>query len=300
MVLVVGSTGRLGSEVCRQLAAEGEHVRAMVRYTSDRNKVADLRTSGVEFMYGDLKDYAGLRDECHDVKCVICTANAMAARQPGDTIEMVDHFGVFGLIDAAKRCQVERFVYISFRPHPTLQFPLGTAKRLVEEHLQQSGLAYTILHSCFFQELWLSPALGFDYANAQATLYGDGRNRLSWVSYRDVARLAVLARAHPAAVNATLEIGGPSALSPLEAVRIFEEVGGRPFKVEHVPVNELRDELAGAPDPILASLLGLQLYYADGYEMNMAETLRVFPLQLTSVREHAQRVLEPLQELAAA
>ena len=44
MNLVVGGTGLLGSEICRLLAAEGKPVKALVRPTADRNKVAQLES----------------------------------------------------------------------------------------------------------------------------------------------------------------------------------------------------------------------------------------------------------------
>jgi uncharacterized protein YbjT (DUF2867 family) len=96
---------------------------------------------------------------------------------------------------------------------------------------------------------------------------------------------------HPAARNATLELGGPEALSPLEVVRIFEGVGGRPFEVQHVPEEALRAQLAEAADSLQQSFAGLMLCYAAGDPIDIRATLQAFPLQLTSVRDYARRVL---------
>lgn len=82
--------------------------------------------------------------------------------------------------------------------------------------MQQSGLTYTILRPSYFMEVWLSPVVGFDFPNATAQLYGSGRNPISWISLGDVARFAVESLDHPNARNATLELGGPEALSPSE------------------------------------------------------------------------------------
>ena len=46
MILVVGSTGRLGSEIVRQLREQNQSVRALVRKTSDPQKVANLTSLG--------------------------------------------------------------------------------------------------------------------------------------------------------------------------------------------------------------------------------------------------------------
>jgi uncharacterized protein YbjT (DUF2867 family) len=58
MILVVGATGLVGSDVCRRLAARGRPVRALVRATSDPAKVDALRALGVEVAHGDLHDPA--------------------------------------------------------------------------------------------------------------------------------------------------------------------------------------------------------------------------------------------------
>ena len=48
MILVVGATGLLGTEICRRLAKRGEKVRALVRTTSSPERVASLEKCCVE------------------------------------------------------------------------------------------------------------------------------------------------------------------------------------------------------------------------------------------------------------
>lgn len=79
-------------------------------------------------------------------------------------------------------------------------------------------------------EVWLSPVLGFDYANAEARIYGPGTRPISWVSICDVAEICAIALRHPAAERRTIEFGGPEALTPLEVVRRFEKIGGTSFR----------------------------------------------------------------------
>src|SRR5207244_8728987 len=188
--LIVGATGLLGSEICRLLAAEGKPVRAFVRPTSDQNKVAELEGLNVEIARGDLKDRSSLDASCRGVSAVISTASSTLSRQEGDSIQTVDLEGQLNLVDAAKAANVSRFVLISFPP-VEVEFPLQSAKRRVEEHLKSSGLTYTILQPTFFMEVWLSPALGFDAANAKAQIYESGDNNISWISYKDVAKFDV-------------------------------------------------------------------------------------------------------------
>ena len=50
-------------------------------------------------------------------------------------------------------------------------------------------MQYSILESCWFMEVWLSPMVGFDYLHAKATIYGDGTKPLSWVSSIEMGSL---------------------------------------------------------------------------------------------------------------
>jgi uncharacterized protein YbjT (DUF2867 family) len=285
MNLVVGATGLLGGEVCRLLAAEAKSVRAMVRPTSDASRVAQLESLDVEIVQGDLKDRSSLDVACWGVSTLISTASSTLSRQEGDSIQTVDLEGQLNLIDAAKAAEVDHFVLISFPPID-VSFPLQTAKRTVEDHLKGSGLTYTILQPTCFMEVWLAPALGFDPGNAQAQIYGSGENKISWISYKDVAKFAVASLDSLEAHNAVIELGGPEALSPLEVVRIFEESKGRKFGVQHVPEEALMRQKETASDPLQQSFAGLMLYYSHGNVIDMHETLRKFPLKLTSVRDY--------------
>jgi uncharacterized protein YbjT (DUF2867 family) len=291
MNLVVGATGMVGSEICRLLAAEGKPVRALVRATSDPAKVDTLKGYGAEIVEGNLCDRASLEAACQGVTAVIATASSMPfCYQPGENdVQTVDTEGMIDLVEAAQTAGVGHFVYTSFTPDN--DFPLRNAKRAVEQHLQDSGLVYTILRPSYFMQVWLSPALGFDYANARARIYGSGENPLSLISFPDVAQFAVASLDNPAARSATLELGGPETVSQLQAVKIFEEASGRTFEVEHVPEQALADQQKASTDLMEQSFAGLMQWYARGDAVDMEDTLKAIPIQLTSVREYAQNVL---------
>lgn len=293
MVLVIGATGPvgLGGEICRQLRAEGQAVRALVRKTAAPERLAALAQLGVDLVEGDLKDRATLDAACQGVETVISTATTTLSRQPGDTIESVDLAGQLQLVDAAAKAAVRHMLYVSISGTIQGDFPLCNAKQTVERHLTQSGMSYTILRPTYYMEVWLSPTVGFDYGRAQATIYGEGRNPISWIARDDVARFAVRCLDHPAAQNATFELGGPEALSPLDVVRIFEEAGGQPFEIQHVATEALQAQQAAATDSLQRSFAGLMQCYAAGDAIELQVTLQDFPLRLTSVDDYARRVL---------
>lgn len=291
MILVAGATGFLGGEICRRFTSRGDSVRGLIRATSARGAVDRLHGLGVQTAEGDLKDPSSLRAACAGVRAVISTVTTTHSRQGGDSIESTDGGGQQNLVRAAREAGVERFTYVSYSGGIDTDDPLTRAKRGVEREIQRSGMAYTVLRPSFFMEVWLSPALGFDYANAKATIYGDGSRPVSWISLADVASFAVETLDHPAARDATLELGGPEALSPLQVVTAFEEMGGRKFECQHVPEAELRAAFETATDSLQKTFAALRLNCAQGDPIPMEETLRTYPVSLTSVRNYARRVL---------
>lgn len=290
MILIAGGTGTLGAEICQRLRARGLAVRALARHTANSTRLKALRNAGVNLCWGDLKDADSLRNACHGVDVVISTVSSTFSRQAGDSIETVDRQGQLSLIAAARAAGVEHFTLVGIPRNLVRESPLTRAKAEAERSLADSGMAYTILAANYFMEIWLSPALGFDYARGKVALFGDGRALITWVSYRDVAEFAVRSHLTPGARNRILEVGGPQDLSPLEVVKIFEEVSGAPFERQFVPEEALLAQLDSATDPYAETFAKLQLEYVHGCPMNTSETLRLMPTELTSVAQYAAAV----------
>lgn len=292
IVLVVGATGVLGMEVCRQLAAAGKKVKGLVRTSSQKEKVNSLHKLGVETVTGDMQDPQSLYQAFQNVDAIISTATSTISYQEGDSIETVDFAGQLNVAEAASAAGVRHVVFISFPPFPptTPKFPLRSAKRAVENTLKSKNFTYTILQPTYFMEIWLGPVLGFDCANAKAVIYGDGKNKISWIAIKDVASFAVAGLDNPAAQNAVIQLGGPDDLSVLDAVGIFEQEGGQTFELQNVPDEALRAQMAAAHDSLGKTFSGLMIGLNEVGTIDMKETLRNFPIRLTSVREYASQM----------
>jgi uncharacterized protein YbjT (DUF2867 family) len=285
MILVAGSTGLLGSEICRLLGEKGRPFRAQVRETSDPAKVERVRSYGAEVFKGDLRDPASLRAACQGVETVICTVSSVPfSYVPGvNDFQTTDMQGVINLVDEAGAAGVKHMIYISFTIHEEIPYPLANAKQTVEQRLKDSGMIYTILKPSFFMEFWLTPAVEFDPANAKATVYGSGDQPIGFISYKDVAQFAVKSIDYPAARNCTLSLGGPENLSPHQVIQLFEKSTGRTFDVTHVPVEALQAQFDSTDDPMQKTFTGLMLSYAAGDPIDMRETQQSFAVSLTPV-----------------
>jgi len=295
MILVVGSTGLVGNEVCRILASKSIPFRALVRETSAPAKVEGLKTMGAELVKGDLRDPDSLAAACKGISQVINTVSSMPfSYVPGvNDIQSVDLEGVKRLVDAAKGAGVTYFMDISFSGNIARHFPLSDAKRAVEQHLKASGMAYTILRPSYFMELWLSPAVGFDAANATAVVYGIGDQPIAWISFKDVAQFAVESLANPQAHNRVMELGGPESLSPHKVIGFYEAAMGKTFTVTHVLPEALQTQFEGATDPMQKSFVGLMQCYADGDPINMRHTHENSAVRFTAVKEFIKGVMAP-------
>lgn len=287
-VLVVGATGFLGTQICRLAVDAGHQVSGLVRDSSDPDRVAGLGDLGVAPVRGDLREKETLAEAVGGVDAVISTATAVG-RHGQESIEEVDRVGQKALVDAAREAGVRRFIYVSFSADIGGDDPLTQAKREVERSVRESGMVWTVLKPSCFMESWLSPALGFDFPNREVTVFGSGERPVSYISLVDVAAFAVQSLEWTETENAEIELGGPEAVSPLEAVRIFEEEVGEPIAVQHVPEEALRQQAESAPDPLERSFGALMLACALGNPIDMEETIERHDLRLTSVQAYAAR-----------
>jgi uncharacterized protein YbjT (DUF2867 family) len=298
VILVVGATGQVGGEVCRLLAGQNESVRALVRSTSHPARLAALHDLGVELVEGDLRAPETLAAACADVSAIISTAGATAAQQEGDTIATVDRDGQLALIEAATAAAVEHMVFVSFSSGIRGDTPLHGAKRAVEQRLRESGISWTVLRPTAFMEVWLSPLVGFDATGDSVVVFGSGGAAISYISLYDVARFCVESLVRPAAWNRTIELGGPEPITPLQAVRIVQEVTGRTLRVTHVPADVLRAQYEGTADPARKTMAGLTWALTAGDAIDMGVTAQSFGFRLRTVRDffeatYAQRRPEP-------
>jgi uncharacterized protein YbjT (DUF2867 family) len=289
MIVVAGSTGVLGFEICRRLRERDRSVRALVRATSAPEKVGALRALGCTIAVCDLKDRGSLDAACAGADTVISTVTAITTAKAGDSFAATDGAGTINLVDASVAARARQFIFVSFDTDEIPAAPLMDAKRAAEKHLRDSGLAYTILHSALFMESWLGAMLFADTSAGTARVYGSRDVRFRYVAVADVAELVVRCIDHPAARNAVIPFGGPEALTQREAVKRFEEAFGKPFTVTEVPEDALEAQWTTAAEPFAQSFAALMLGVARGCAAG-CELSAEFPIRMTTVSEFATQL----------
>jgi uncharacterized protein YbjT (DUF2867 family) len=242
MILVVGATGLLGGLITRQLLEKGHAVRILVRENSPSEQLAQqgmatsarsLIEAGAEPVYGDLKDPASLAAACEGMATVITTANS-AVRGGEDNPETVEKQGNRHLIDAAKAAGVGHFIFVSAQmADATSPAPFLVGKAQTEQHLQASGMPYTIIAPNAFMDVWVFLLVGLPIMSGQpVTLVGSGARQHSFIAMADVAAFVLASVGNETAANQKLTIGGPEALSFRDAAAVYERVLARPVTVQ--------------------------------------------------------------------
>lgn len=236
MILLAGGTGRLGTALATRLAGRGLPVRVLTR---DPARAAHLSAQRIEVVTGDVRDPASLARAVRGAQVVVSAVHGFAGTR-GASPATVDHQGNVHLIDAARAAGAE-FVLMSVvgaaadGPSELLRM-----KHAAEQHLQASGIRWTIVRATAFFELWIDLLSQTAARSGRPVVFGRGTNPVNFVSVTDVAALAEHAITDPETRGRILEIGGPGNLTFNQLATMIQAAAGRTSASRHVPRAMLR------------------------------------------------------------
>jgi len=137
-VVVAGATGSLGSKIVNELLSQGAEVTAMVRTTSNREKLTKLGVKN--FVIGDMMDMESLRKALTPEQrfdAIVASAAGYTGHSKGDS-EKTDTVGYKNLVDASKAAGIARFVLISIlESNNAAEVPHFHNKYLIEQYLKE-------------------------------------------------------------------------------------------------------------------------------------------------------------------
>jgi uncharacterized protein YbjT (DUF2867 family) len=240
MILIAGSTGRVGSEVVDQLVRAGHRVRVLVRAIKDAEWDAT-----VDVAIGDLDNVDSLVTAMTGVDRVYMLAPLSPALEEHDQ----------NLVAAARRAGVDRIVKHSVLGAQWEDIALARWHRAGERLVEASGAQWTFVR----------PSPLFDNARGWATTIrragaayvATGEGKAGIVDARDVAAVAVKCLIEPGHAGKAYDVTGPDALSAREQVEAIGRAIGRPIKLVEVPPAAVRDVMHGTPPRIADALLEL-------------------------------------------
>jgi NADH dehydrogenase len=241
MILVTGGTGVVGSSIVAELKKQGQSVAVLGR---DAARIERAFGGSVEARAGDVTQPDSLTAAFAGIDTVINAVqfptSPIEVPRRGWTFENVDYKGTVNQVDAAKAAGVKRFVYVSAvgadlnGPKHWFRF-----KAMAEEHLQQSGLEWTIVRPTWIygpRDSSLNRLLGFTHFLPFLPFFGDGKQDMQPVFVEDVGRVVAQAAMAPEAANQLFELGGPEVMSMNQVMQTGLDVMGRKRFILHQPL----------------------------------------------------------------
>jgi NADH dehydrogenase len=216
-VLVTGGTGFVGRYVVRALLERGHQVVCLVRSEQKfREAFGPAENVRLAAACGSLFDPAALGSAAEGADAVIHLVGIIRQGRGGLTFDRVHRQGTEGIVEAAVRAGVSRYVHMS-----ALGTRLGAVsayhrtKWAAEECVRTSGLDWTIfrpsvIHGPDGEFMQLVKVMACGLLPPVMPCFGSGRFRLQPVSVRDVAHCFTEALHRPETVGRVYELGGPA------------------------------------------------------------------------------------------
>jgi len=261
MILITGASGNAGGAVLRGVLKSGSDVRAMVRSKEDTAKVPQ----GATPVIADFADKLSLRRALEGVDTVYLVCSPVR-----ELVELESN-----MIDACREAGVKHIVLNSALGAGDFPKSFPSWHRKVEDKLEGSALAYTILRpNGFMQNLitYFAPSI-----RAQGVFYQSTENvKISHLDLRDIAVAAAkILRSPLQHAGKIYELNGPEALSYGEIAEKISKATARKVQYVDIPPDAQRKALLdmGMPDFMVTALLELQEYYATGKASRVDGTL---------------------------
>jgi uncharacterized protein YbjT (DUF2867 family) len=233
-VLVSGATGRQGGAVIRGLLRNGWKLRALTRNPNGA-AAQELARQGVEVVQGDLEDSASLERAARGVHGIFSVQDFWAVGAQREILQGKN------LADAARKAQVEHFVYSSVggaERHSRIDH--WESKWQVEQHIEALGLPATILRPVAFMEnYYIEPVeIGILKGKLLDPIRAD--KPYQTIAAEDIGAFAALAFERPKDfIGLRLEIAGSELTNP-EAAQVFSRVLGKPVRFKKLPLPLVR------------------------------------------------------------
>ena len=259
MILVTGPTGNVGSELVRLLSQRGVRARAFVHNLSSAQSVA---LPGIEAAPGDFAkpDTIARALEGVDRLVLLIPSSAEVEQQQ------------IAFVDAAKQAGVRHIVYLSqFGAHARTAGRFQRYHGAVEDHIRNSGIAFTFLRPNLFMQALLN--FRGSIANHGSFYLAAGIARVSIVDVRDIAAVAAAALADSGHEGKIYEITGPEALSHSEMANMLSAAVGKPVKFVDITPESMRRTLLG---------LGMPAWQAEGVIEDFSQYRRGDAARITS------------------
>jgi nucleoside-diphosphate-sugar epimerase len=224
ITVLAGATGNLGGRIARALLERGANVRAIVRQSSDPDKVEELRKQGAAIAEVDFNSVPEVTGACSGGSCVISALSGLR--------EVIIEAQTL-LLDAAVKASVPRFIPSDFSIDFT-KLPLGTnlnldLRREFHERLEKAPIAATSILNGMFTDLLTGQAPIILFKLNRVVYWEDADQRLDFTTMDNTAEFTAAA-ALDHSTPRFLRIAGDQ-MSARGLVEVASEVTGKKFSL---------------------------------------------------------------------
>ena len=253
-ILVTGATGKVGSEIVKQMVAQHLEVRAGAHHP-DKTKAP----AGVEVVHFDYADPASIKAALEGVEGLFF----MSPPPQAESSQMAQT-----VVDLAKQAGVKHIVKLSAagaESNETMQL------RIDEKMVEASGIPYTHLRPSFFNQNF---STGQAQSIKQGAIYlpaGDGKT--GFIDTRDIAAVAIAAFTNPAKhANKAYTLTGSEALDHYQVVELISKAAGKEIKYVAMSDEEYR-AMANSqswPQPVIELMSNLYGMVRQGWTAGLS------------------------------
>ena len=289
-ILVVGSTGKIGSHVVEELARRKADVHALIHEKKPRLPAA------VKAVPGDVTDMDSMRKALAGVTTLFLL-NPVVADELNRALLC---------LDLALEAGINRVVYFSmFNSDTFLDCPHACAKYATELMIQKMNIAATILRPNYFFQNDGPPILDRGVYPMPIGSLG-----VSMVDARDIAEVAALSliereRSAEPLPTKVIEIHGPDVITSESAVALWSEVLGKNISYPGDDLQAAERRLRSAMPSAMAydvvgMFRGFQRYGMVGSADAIERVTQILGRPLRTYRQYATEVAKGSHKEAVA
>jgi uncharacterized protein YbjT (DUF2867 family) len=232
MILVVGGTGRLGSQVVGGLLSRGHQVRVLAR--GKRARPAEITDSDI--VLGSVNDAAAVQRALEGVDLVISAVTGFPFTAPA----RVDSAGNALLARAAQSVGADMVLLSVAGARPDSVMELFRAKAAAEQAVRRFTVRGTIIRPEAFADLWIELLRTTAGRSHRPMVFGRGDTPFGWVAVGDVAALVIRTVEDSRLRGSTLTISGPERITLNDLAQRVMAAHGWSGTPRHVPTPALR------------------------------------------------------------
>lgn len=228
-IFVTGITGNQGGAVAISLLKNGFRVKGLTR-KPDSTKAKDLATQGIQIIQGDLNEPNSYRTYLKDVDGIF------SVQSFEDGIDKEIKQGL-SLADLAKEYGIAQFVYasVNYTDFKT-GIPHFESKLIIENHIKQLGIPYTILRPAALFENFLIPQVKSRIMKGKLSSPAKKNVNQQFISAIDIGNMSA-----EVFMNTNKYMGETISMSSVQmdmeqAANIFSKVMGRKIEYQNLPM----------------------------------------------------------------